>query len=169
MAQPELAQSRNAFESRANRRGLVLPDMTEPEQPPIAFNGHEYVLTESQKHGAGPRFTYCCGEAMVGQSEQPCCDTTKLVASRHRYINAPDNTKAGYLWAPGNRYTNRVRTSLWMSFVTHSRARQTPDNVCSACVQPQLPTIAVAWFGDAVVAMTMYNAQCTQADTHLAA
>lgn len=109
MVQPELAQCRTAFESRANHRGLVLPDMSEPPEPPVIFNGRDYVLTEARKRGKGPSFTYNAGEAMVGQTEQPCSDNTRLIGSQHRYVNAPSNTKAGYLWAPGNRYTNRVR------------------------------------------------------------
>lgn len=83
-----------------------------PEQPeglPV-WDGRAFVIKRPGAPDSG-RFTYTSGENMVGQTETPCASTTRLIGSRHRFVNAPDNSKEGYLWRPGNRYTNRVRLS----------------------------------------------------------
>ena len=80
-----------------------------PSQPkglPV-WNGRAFVLDKPDAASAA-KFTYTSGENMVGQTETPCASTTRLIGSRHRFVNAPDNSKEGYLWRPGNRYTNRV-------------------------------------------------------------
>jgi hypothetical protein len=99
------------LDARAQSRGLVTPDAAADDTktcPPIAWNGREFKVVKDSQKGVRQPFSYCHGERMVGQSEQPCASTTKLVASRHRFVNAPDNSKEGYLWHPGHRYTNRV-------------------------------------------------------------
>lgn len=100
------------FKLRAQARGLVLPDDNDDatQTGPVVWDGRAFVLAKEGEHGAREAFTYCHGQRMVGQAEQPCASTTKLVAGRHRFINAPDNSKKGFLWRPGNRYTHRVRT-----------------------------------------------------------
>ena len=101
------------FKLRAQARGLVLPDDDNgaaAQSGPVVWDGRAFVLAKGDERCAREAFTYCHGQRMVGQTEQPCASTTKLVAGRHRFVNAPDNSKEGYLWRPGNRYTHRVRT-----------------------------------------------------------
>jgi hypothetical protein len=106
--------------SCARGKGLVLPGDVEPDEcqdGPVVWNGRCFHLARPDA-STREMFTYNCGQHMVGQTEQPCASTTRLVGGRHRFINAPDITKEGHRWSPGHRYTNRVFLFVLISTCT---------------------------------------------------
>lgn len=103
------------FDTRARERGLTLPDSPEDATAPlpVVWNGRSLERSKPGQNAVQASiFTYCPGEAMVGQAETAGHASTRLVGGRHRFINAPDNSKEGCAWRPGHRYTNRVRKSF---------------------------------------------------------
>jgi hypothetical protein len=99
-----------SFEARARARGLILPD-TDKEVVPrrkVVWDGKAMHLVEGDGSLERSRFTYNTGENMVGYVEQPCTESTKLLAGAYRFINAPNINKEGQDWKPGNRYTTAV-------------------------------------------------------------
>lgn len=98
-----------ALSARMKARGLCLPKDEEAPAPNVFWDGRAMHLGVSAQSSARKRFTYKSGEAMIGYVEQPCTETSKLIAGDYRAINCASITKEGQDWKPGNRYNCTVR------------------------------------------------------------
>ena len=108
-----MANDTAAFAARAKARGLCLPKDVAPDRT-VVWDGRAMHLVGDGEAITRSKFTYKSGEKMVGFVEQPCTDSSKLIAGEYRSINCANITKEGQDWKPGNRYncTVRARGSL---------------------------------------------------------
>lgn len=113
---PEFYSMTADFESMARARGLILPDVEKsatPGKQKVVWDGRAMqVIEEGAELDTTAKFTYHSGHKMVGYTEIPTAQTTKLIHGEHRAINTPAPTKEGDAWKPGCRYSNRVRIFL---------------------------------------------------------
>eukprot|EP00892_Ulva_mutabilis_P005725 jgi/Ulvmu1/3524/UM163_0005.1 len=94
-----------AFSVRAKARGLCLPKADEVPDRTVVWDGRTMHLVGEGQTVIRSKFTYKSGEKMAGFVEQPCTESSKLIAGEYRAINQPNITKEGQDWKPGNRYT----------------------------------------------------------------
>ena len=123
-------QRQDTFDTRARAKGLVLPDAPEriaSGQREVVWDGRAFQLVAK---GTGTLYSvpkYCFGQNMVGFSELPGSQSTRLLCGKYRTVNHSHSAvKDGYLWKPGHRYNEQVgvKALLWVG---------SPETRCSTC------------------------------------
>lgn len=108
----------SALSQRIKARGLCQPKDEEAPAPTVFWDGRAMQLGVNGESSAHKKFTYKSGEAMIGFVEQPCTETSKLIAGDYRAINCASTSKEGQDWKPGNRYNCTVRNTVFLEVNT---------------------------------------------------